>query len=109
MPNLSIKKMALSPIRAISLVALVFVAANSHALALDVGGTAPDFSLAGATKTVKMAEFKGHVVYLDFWASWCGPCKQSFPVMNAIQSKYGAQGLDQCGDIIVCAKLRGST
>lgn len=33
-------------------------------------------------------EYKGKVVYLDFWASWCGPCKESFPWLNQIQKKY---------------------
>ncbi len=35
---------------------------------------------------------KGKVVYLDFWASWCGPCRKSFPWMNKIQAQYQAQG-----------------
>ena len=41
----------------------------------------------------KLSEHKGQVVYIDFWASWCKPCRQSFPWMNAIQKKYKAQGL----------------
>ena len=36
---------------------------------------------------------KGKVVLLDFWASWCEPCKQSFPVMDELQKHYGDQGL----------------
>lgn len=36
-----------------------------------------------------LAENKGNVIYLDFWASWCVPCRRSFPWMNEINSKYG--------------------
>lgn len=40
-----------------------------------------------------LGAYKGKVVYLDFWASWCAPCRLSFPWMNRIQQTYGRQGL----------------
>lgn len=74
--------------------AICAVLLGQPALATEAGELAPDFSLSDISgNTVKLSDFKGKVVYLDFWASWCGPCKQSFPWMNEMHVKYAGQGL----------------
>ena len=64
------------------------------AWSLEAGTPAPDVNLPGLKDAVTLAGMSGKVVYVDFWASWCGPCKQSFPFMNELQAKYRAQGLE---------------
>lgn len=54
---------------------------------------APNFSLPGLSDEVQLSNHRGHIVYVDFWASWCTPCKKSFSWMNAMQDRYGKQGL----------------
>jgi thiol-disulfide isomerase/thioredoxin len=49
---------------------------------------APDFSLPGDGKHISLSSLKGKVVYVDFWASWCDPCRKSFPWMNEMHSRY---------------------
>ena len=53
---------------------------------------APTVSHGGAAP-VDLSAYKGKVVYLDFWASWCVPCRQSFPWMNEMHREYGKDGL----------------
>jgi len=46
---------------------------------------------------VNSDEFKGKVLILDFWATWCLSCKKAYPVLNELSEKYGAQGLEVIG------------
>lgn len=60
--------------------------------AMKVGDPLPDLKTFGLTGTLP-ADLNGKVILLDFWASWCGPCKESFPVMEDLHKKYGEKGL----------------
>lgn len=67
------------------------------AWAVEPGQAAPALELPGVSAPVSLAQLKGKVVFVDFWASWCGPCKQSFPWLNEMHAKYAAKGLQIVG------------
>ena len=69
------------------------------ALAVNpTGSPAPQFTLGSrAGQSVSLAQYKGQVVMLNFWASWCGPCRQEMPLLESIYKKYNRLGFTMIG------------
>jgi peroxiredoxin len=63
-----------------------------------MGQPAPDFALQSLDgKTIKLSDFRGKAVLLNFWATWCEPCKIEMPWFVDFEKKYGSQGLEVVG------------
>lgn len=61
---------------------------------LTVGRVAPDFELPGLDeKTVRLSDFRGKVVFLNFWATWCKPCREEMPSMEVLYKNFEKDGL----------------
>ena len=69
------------------------------AAAVEAGGAMPQVSpqQLADSKPLAFASLRGNVVYVDFWASWCVPCRQSMPALDSLYRKYQAQGLRVVG------------
>lgn len=66
--------------------------------ATKVGDVAPDFARADlAGRQVRLADYRGKLVLLNFWATWCAPCRKEMPLFSKWQRDYGAQGLQVVG------------
>jgi thiol-disulfide isomerase/thioredoxin len=79
----------------LSVLLVILLACNSFAQQPPVGASVPDIKLRDITgKEVSLASLQGKVVVLDFWASWCGPCRRSIPAIKEIYKKYKDKGLE---------------
>lgn len=87
-----------SLIRRYSIVILALFLFNSLAHAGNVAAKAPNFTLKSASgKNMKLSELRGQVVLLNFWASWCGPCRKEMPLLDKLHNKYKKLGFTVLG------------
>jgi peroxiredoxin len=75
---------------------LVLLAGNAKSVELTQ--PAPDFTLKSlAGENLRLKEYRGKVVLVNFWASWCGPCRQEMPILDKIHQRYAPMGFTVLG------------
>ena len=83
-----------------SLIGLFFsvFAASSLASSGMEGQPAPDFALKSASgENMRLSEYRGDVVMINFWATWCGPCRQEMPLLDELYTRYQRVGFNLLG------------
>jgi thiol-disulfide isomerase/thioredoxin len=74
------------------------LATAPKAISAEIGGIAPEFiGTDGQGARLSLHSHRGRVVVLNFWATWCAPCRQEIPVLSALQARFGADGVDVIG------------
>ena len=84
-------------LRIILLVLAIFMGSSLASSGLT-GQTAPDFVLKSATgENLRLSEYRGDVVMINFWATWCGPCRQEMPLLDELYTRYQRVGFNLLG------------
>ena len=81
-------------------IGLIFsvLAATSLASSGLAGRPAPDFALKSSSgENLRLSEYRGDVVMINFWATWCGPCRQEMPLLDELYSRYERVGFNLLG------------
>ncbi len=83
---------------AIAALCLSVLAATSLASSGLEGQAAPDFALKSSTgENLRLSEYRGDVVMINFWATWCGPCRQEMPLLDELYQRYSRVGFNLLG------------
>jgi len=73
-------------------------AATSLAASDLIGQFAPDFALKSSSgENLRLSEYRGDVVMVNFWATWCGPCRQEMPLLDQLYTRYQRVGFSLLG------------
>ena len=84
-------------LRIILLVLAIFMGSSLASSGLT-GQTAPDFVLKSATgENLRLSEYRGDIVMINFWATWCGPCRQEMPLLDELYGRYQRVGFNLLG------------
>ncbi len=76
---------------------VIFTASSLAASSLE-GQVAPDFVLKSASgENLRLSEYRGDVVLINFWATWCGPCRQEMPLLDDLYGRYQRVGFSLLG------------
>ncbi len=82
----------------ISILTILFATSVTYAASEKLSGKAANFTLKSRSgKNIKLSELRGDVVMINFWASWCGPCRQEMPLLEKIHKKYKRLGFTLLG------------
>ena len=77
---------------------LIFSTSVTYAASEKLSGKSANFTLKSRSgKNIKLSELRGEVVMLNFWASWCGPCRKEMPILEKIHKKYKKLGFTLLG------------
>src|SRR5882672_2876758 len=78
--------------------AALVIASTAFAAGGDASGPAPAFTLTALTgQQAALSQYKGQVVMVNFWATWCGPCQQEMPLLDQMYKKYKPAGFTLIG------------
>ena len=81
----------------LALFVTVFAATSLASSGLE-GQVAPDFALKSSTgENLRLSEYRGDVVMINFWATWCGPCRQEMPLLDELYTRYQRVGFNLLG------------